>query len=237
MYGSDGFAVSHYTLLWEGQEVGGIGFGDLVVGGGGGDDDDDDDDAAATTTRLAAEDANANATTEAEQEEKEEDDDPTSMEKKKKKRTNDDTGTVISSVNNNETTIISPLHPPKNDLTSRLSLTFTPHTPLRHIPTPHIRISIIWTLALAAIPPSSERILHLWSPVDQESPCKFTISATRRDSPPWLQYFWVVEAVVRAGEWVVENQVERGFRGVLRVDGVVVGKGLWFWRDEDKKDT
>lgn len=118
------------------------------------------------------------------------------------------------------------------ELASRLTTTFTPFS--RPIDREILFVSMAWTVTQAAIPPSAQRIPHLWSPPDQESPARFSISATKRENPPWLQFFWVVEALARAADWVVEMAEERDeyrqFRGVLRVDGVEFGRGLWFWR-------
>ncbi|KAL8835328.1 MAG: hypothetical protein Q9176_006980 [Flavoplaca citrina] len=178
MYGNLGFSVSHFTLLLDGVEVGGIGFGDPFR----------------------------------------------EVQRRELGYRSLDPDSEMSIT---KPTIPASTPPPNNltSLAARLTLSFTPFS--RPIPKPDLFISIIWTLALAAVPASNQRIPHLWLPIGQESNnCRYTVSATVRTSTPWLQFFWVVEALSRTADWAVEMGLYRMVRGVLRVDGVEVGREM-----------
>ncbi|KAL8893527.1 MAG: hypothetical protein Q9192_005175 [Flavoplaca navasiana] len=104
MYGNLGFSVSHFTLLLDGVEVGGIGFGDPFR----------------------------------------------EVEKRELGYRSLDPDSDMSIP---KPTFPPPPPTPPNNLTSlatRLTLSFTPFS--RPIPKPDLFISIIWTLALAAVP-------------------------------------------------------------------------------------
>ena len=175
MYGNLGFSVSHFTLLRDGVEVGGIGFGDPF--------------------------------------------------REVQRR---ELGYQSLDNDSEMATIPPPTTTPHNltsSLATRLTLSFTPFS--RPVPKPDLFISIIWTLALAAVPAANQRIPYLWMPIGQESNnCRYTVSATVRMTSPWLQFFWVVEALTRTADWVTERGVYRMVRGVLRVDGVEVGREI-----------
>ena len=114
------------------------------------------------------------------------------------------------------------------DLASRLSVTFTYAG--RSMDKDDMFVSILWTIALAAIHASNTRIHHIWTPSRQQNSCKFTASATIRTTPPFLQYFWVVEAVAKAADYLVEKNTYRQLSFVMKVDNVVVGRSLLFSR-------
>lgn len=114
------------------------------------------------------------------------------------------------------------------DLASRLSVTFTYAG--RSMDKDDMFVSILWTIALAAIHASNARIHHIWTPSRQQNSCKFTTSATVRTTPPFLQYFWVVEAVAKAADYLVERNTYRQLSFVMKVDDVVIGRSLFFYR-------
>ncbi|KAL8854759.1 MAG: hypothetical protein Q9221_000542 [Calogaya cf. arnoldii] len=201
MYDAMGFHVSHFTLLWDEKEVGGIGFGELFGDG--------IDGRASDAVSLEGHEPSNYI------------DLPVSGEKPL-------AGTELADkpTTPGPNTQASNIH--VEALVSRLSVTFT--WAGRTIPKADMFISVIWTLALLAMHPSPTRIRHLWAPSHQESSCRFTVSATTRTTPPFLQYFWVVEALTDAADHLVERKTYRQLSFVIKVDHVPVGRALLFYR-------
>ncbi|KAI4270204.1 MAG: hypothetical protein L6R38_007204 [Xanthoria sp. 2 TBL-2021] len=203
MYNAMGFQVSHFTLLWDDEEVGGIGFG-FPFG--------DRLDHRAVDARSLQNYGTAD------------DIGPPASEKRTL------AGTELAGRANTPGSDKQKLNTTLTDLASRLSVTFT--WAGRTMDKDDMFLSIIWTLVMAAMHPSYTRIRHLWTPSDQESSCRFTSSATTRKTSPFLQYFWIVEAVAKAADYLVETRTYRQLSFVMKVDEVVVGRSLLFYRED-----
>ncbi|KAL8925141.1 MAG: hypothetical protein Q9208_003646 [Pyrenodesmia sp. 3 TL-2023] len=204
MYNARAFGVSHFTLLWNNEEVGGIGFGHPYGDG---------------LDHRAIDDTTSPENTEWADDNSAVPEDEASAGAELASR-----ATAAGEVNRATENL--------TDLASRLSVTFTYAG--RNMDKAHMFMAIVWTLATAAIYPSNERIQHLWTPVDQESPCKFVASAVPRTTPPYLQYFWIVEAVAKTAAYLVATNTYRQLSVLMKVDEVVVGRALLFHRADER---
>lgn len=201
MYNDMGFQVSHYTLLWNDEEVGGIGFGDPFG---------DALDYRAIDARIRQDNGIPDNI------------DPPASGKRIW------AGTELAGTADTPASDIQTLNTTLTDLASRLSVTFT--WAGRTMDKDDMFLSIIWTLLMAAMHPSNTRIRHLWTPSDQESSCSFTASATTRTTSPFLQYFWIVEAVAKAADYLVERKTYRQLSITMKVDEIAIGRSLFFYR-------
>lgn len=203
MYDAIGFHVAHYTLLLNNEEVGGIGFGNPF-----GDALDHRSIAARSLQDYGSAVDTGNPAFEAR-----------TLASNKFAERGNTPGSDHQAVK------------ALTDLASRLSVSFTYAGP--SMDKDDMFVSILWTIALAAIHASNTRIHHIWIPSGQQNSCRFTTSATIRTTPPYLQYFWVVEGVAKAADYLVERNTYRQISFVMKVDDVIVGRSLFFYRGNE----
>ncbi|KAL8857381.1 MAG: hypothetical protein Q9178_006008 [Gyalolechia marmorata] len=209
LYSILNFTRSHFTLLWDEEEVGGIGLGTPSAGHVPDyrtiDDTSHQDDA--TTDAVAM---------------------------------SEDNQSLASRDITNKTTTLGPQTQNANltDLASRLSVVFG-YRGGRPMSKEDMFIGILRVFISAAIPPSNQRIRFHWGPSDTaDTPCKFTIASTIQTEPPYLQFYWVVEAVARAADYLVAKDRYQLLSMVLKVDDVKIGGALLFHRQSaSRKDV
>ena len=209
LYNSLTFAHSHFTLFWDDEEVGGIGLGSPTP------DQLSDHHTVITTSRPN--DATTNEVAMSE----------------------DNQSLAGRDITNNTTTLgPETRNTSLTDLASRLSVVFG-YRGGRAMGKDDMFVGILRVFISAAIPPSNEQIRFDWAPSDtDDTPCKFTIASTGRTTPPFLQFYWVVEAVARAADYLVAANRYQLLSMVLKVDDVKVGGALLFHRQSaSRKDV
>ncbi|KAL8904953.1 MAG: hypothetical protein Q9171_006862 [Xanthocarpia ochracea] len=197
LYSILNFAHSHFTLLWDDEEVGGIGLGSPRA------------DHVADYRTI----------------------DTTSHQ-------NEDNQSLAGRDITNKTTTLGPetQNPNLTDLASRLSVVFG-YRGGRPMDKEDMFIGILRVFVSAAIPPSNQRIRFNWGPSDTaDTPCKFTIASTIQTEPPFLQFYWVVEAVARAADYLVAKDRYQLLSMVLKVDDVKIGGALLFHRQSASRE-
>ncbi|KAL8917935.1 MAG: hypothetical protein Q9172_005626 [Xanthocarpia lactea] len=201
------FAHSHFTLLWEGAEVGGIGLGTPQAG--------HVPEYRTIGTTTHQNDATTDAVAMSE----------------------DNQSLASREITNKATTLgLEAQNANLTDLASRLSVVFG-YRGGRPMDKEDMFIGILRVFISAAIPPSNQQIRFHWAPSDtDDTPCKFTMASAGRTTPPFLQFFWVVEAVARAADYLVANDRYQLLSMVLKVDDVKVGGALLFHRQSASRE-
>ncbi|KAL8653803.1 MAG: hypothetical protein Q9210_001885 [Variospora velana] len=96
-----------------------------------------------------------------------------------------------------------------------------------------IFFTLLWVMAVASIPPSDTRILSNWIPpwlADLGFHTLFLASAVDRTTAPFLTFYWLLEAVAGAADYLVDQKRYGEFRMQLTVDGIAIGQGLFHHR-------
>lgn len=172
---------SHYTLLWHGEEIGGLAFGiyspPLL-------------ESMAQNATSAQKRAEAKVNTDISQQE-----------------SNQAVATTTTGVSNNRLSVAITYLGPGLEKTDLLS-------------------TLIVVMAQAAVPPSETRFAN-WVPGWLEGHTRFLASAARRPSPPYMTYYWLLDALVQTADYLVDQDRYGDARIVIGVDGVQIGQGLF----------
>ena len=87
--------------------------------------------------------------------------------------------------------------------------------------------TLILVMAQAAVPASETRFAN-WVPEWLEGHTRFLASAAaRRTSPPYMTYYWLLDALEQTADYLVDHNRFGDVRIVIRVDGSQVGQGLF----------
>ena len=173
---------SHYTLLWHGQEIGGLAFGIYsppLLGG------------------IAQ-----NAT---------------SAQKQAEAKVNTDIIPQQESYQAVATTMTGVTY-------NRLSVAITYLGP--GLEKTDLLSTLIIVMAQAAVPASESRFAN-WVPDWLEGHTRFLASAARRTSPPYMTYYWLLDALEQTADYLVDHDRYGDVRMVISVDGVQIGQGLF----------
>ena len=173
---------SHYTLLWHGQEIGGLAFGIYsppLLGG------------------IAQ-----NAT---------------SAQKRAEAKVNTDIIPQQESYQAVATTTTGVTY-------NRLSVAITYLGP--GLEKTDLLSTLIIVMAQAAVPASESRFAN-WVPDWLEGHTRFLASAARRTSPPYMTYYWLLDALEQTADYLVDHDRYGDVRMVISVDGVQIGQGLF----------
>ncbi|KAI4096187.1 MAG: hypothetical protein LQ339_007034 [Xanthoria mediterranea] len=173
---------SHYTLLWHGQEIGGLAFGIY-------------------SPPALSEGMAQNATSTQKRAEPQVNSDIISQE------SNQAVATTTTGVANNRLSVAITYLGPGLEKTDLLS-------------------TLILVMAQAAVPASETRFAN-WVPEWLEGHTRFLASGARRPSPPYMTYYWLLEALVQTADYLVDHNRYGDVRMVIGVDGVQVGQGLF----------
>ena len=197
MFHRETFEYSHFTLLWNGVDVGGIGFGNprMIVD---------------VRNRRAKDITNANKTTEE------------TISLAQATAVVDNTSSRAALIDATPTTILT------NTSNSRLFVDFRYFGD--YIGKSDMFISLLGVLAQAAIPPADAYMHDRWSPNAMDTNCKFFLVPSPRETPPFLLFFWLIEAVARAAEYIVYHHTYRGLNMLIKVDDVLVGRSAFIFK-------
>ncbi len=174
---------SHYTLLWHGEEIGGLAFGiyspPLLEGIA----------QNATSAQKRAE-AKVNSDIISQQE------------------SHRAVATTTTGVSNNRLSVAITYLGPGLEKTDLLS-------------------TLIVVMAQAAVPASETRFAN-WVPDWLEGHTRFLASAAAgRTSPPYMTYYWLLDALEQTADYLVDQNRYGDVRMVIGVDGVQIGQGLF----------
>lgn len=86
-------------------------------------------------------------------------------------------------------------------------------------------VAIVWAMAVAAIPPSNAILPDRWNPGITDSACKFFVEVMPRRTPPYFQFFWLIETLAETADYLVEHKVYRGLSMLIKVDENPIGTG------------
>ncbi|KAL8642577.1 MAG: hypothetical protein Q9226_008495 [Calogaya cf. arnoldii] len=90
--------------------------------------------------------------------------------------------------------------------------------------------ALLWVLAVASVPASDTRITRTWILPwldGLEFHTTFQASPALRTTPPFMTYFWLLEAVAGAAEYLVARNRYGALRMQLKVDGASIGQGVF----------
>lgn len=85
-------------------------------------------------------------------------------------------------------------------------------------------LAIVSTMALAAKPPGDAEPPPAWHPVIADLDCQFFMMLEDPATAPPMAYYYVVEAVSQAAQYVVESNDYRGLAGTAKLDGDVAAR-------------
>ncbi|KAG7004385.1 hypothetical protein G7Y79_00026g059690 [Physcia stellaris] len=86
-------------------------------------------------------------------------------------------------------------------------------------------VAIVWAMAVAAIPPSNAILPDRWNPGVTDSACKFFMEVTPRRTPPYFQFFWLIETLAETADYLVEHKVYRGLSLLIKIYENPIGTG------------
>ncbi|CAO1605850.1 hypothetical protein XANCAGTX0491_009355 [Xanthoria calcicola] len=173
---------SHYTLLWHGEEIGGLAFGIY------------------SPPLLDGMAQNA-----------------TSTQKRAEPQVNSD---IVSQESNQAVAITT-----TGVTNNRLSVALTYLGP--GLEKTDLLSTLILVMAQAAVPPSEERFAN-WVPDWLEGHTRFLASAAAgRTSPPYMTYYWLLDALEQTADYLVDHNRYGDVRMVISVDGRPIGQGLF----------
>ncbi|KAL9629860.1 MAG: hypothetical protein Q9204_005040 [Flavoplaca sp. TL-2023a] len=86
--------------------------------------------------------------------------------------------------------------------------------------------TLIWTMGQASVPASEFRFAN-WVPDWLEGHTRFIASATPRPRPPYMTYFWLLEALAATADYLVDHNRYGDVRTLIIVDGAQIGQGLF----------
>ena len=86
--------------------------------------------------------------------------------------------------------------------------------------------TLIWTMGQASVPASEFRFAN-WVPEWLEGHTRFIASATPRPRPPYITYFWLLEALAATADYLVDQNRYGDVRTLISVDGAQIGQGLF----------
>ncbi|KAI4231091.1 MAG: hypothetical protein LQ349_005824 [Xanthoria aureola] len=174
---------SHYTLLWHGEEIGGLAFGIY-------------------SPPALLEGMAQNATSAQKRAEPQVNSDIISQQE-----SNQAVATTTTGVTNNRLSVAITYLGPGLEKTDLLS-------------------TLILVMAQAAVPASETRFAN-WVPEWLEGHTRFLASAAaRRTSPPYMTYYWLLEALVQTADYLVDRDRYGDVRMLVSVDGAQIGQGL-----------
>ncbi|KAL8880892.1 MAG: hypothetical protein Q9192_007921 [Flavoplaca navasiana] len=179
------FHVSHYTLLWHDEEIGGLSFGIFAPSEG------------STRDTTSEQDVAMKVSADAEPVKI-----PDNISQESGQVVETTTGLTKNRLSVAVTYLGSPLN--KEDLLSTL----------------------IWTMGQASVPATEFRFAN-WVPDWLEGHTRFIASATPRPRPPYLTYFWLLEALAATADYLVDHNRYGDVRTLIIVDGAQIGQGLF----------
>ena len=103
----------------------------------------------------------------------------------------------------------------------RLSVVFTSHGD--DVGIVNLLVYMLGVLALTAIPPSNIEITARWKPIQFLNICQFELVPSTREEPPFMMFFWLIEAIAEAARYVVENDEYRSLNMLISADGQIIG--------------
>ena len=86
--------------------------------------------------------------------------------------------------------------------------------------------TLIWTMGQASVPASKTRVAD-WVPRGLEGHTRFFANAAPRLRPPYMTYFWLLEALAATADYLVDHDRFGDVRMLISVDGAQIGQGLF----------
>ncbi|KAL8664516.1 MAG: hypothetical protein Q9168_007890 [Polycauliona sp. 1 TL-2023] len=88
-------------------------------------------------------------------------------------------------------------------------------------------MGLLWTMAVASMPDSQSRINTNFVPQWMEGHTRFIATASPRPRPPYLTYFWMLEALADTVDYLYQQNRFGNIKMVMVLDGAQIGQGLF----------
>lgn len=111
---------------------------------------------------------------------------------------------------------------PSNNNRLKVDFTYT----ARNIHKRDMFTGIVWAMAVAAIPNSEAILPDNWSPGNTDSPCKFFAQVAPRTAPPFFHFFWLIDALADTADYLVAKNTYQSLNMLIKVDDIPVGSGV-----------
>lgn len=93
----------------------------------------------------------------------------------------------------------------------------------------NLLVYMLVVLSETAIPPSDMEIIDRWTPFKFGVVCRFVLFPTAREQPPFMMFFWLIEAVAKAAWYVIENDAYRNLNMLIYADGKLIGQSVFVY--------